>query len=46
MRRKLVEMGMGHWFLFMEAGLSGYLDGSIEEPSDSKILNVWKLLEL
>jgi hypothetical protein len=44
---KLTEGNWAKWsrdvsFSFMEAGLSGYLNGSIEEPSETKKLGEWK----
>jgi hypothetical protein len=48
---KLTEGNWVKWvrdvrFSFMEAGLSGYINGSIEEPSESKKLVEWKQYNL
>jgi hypothetical protein len=48
---KLTEGNWAKWardvgFSFMEAGLSRYLDGSIEEPGKSKKLTEWRQYNL
>jgi hypothetical protein len=48
--KDIVRLSEGNWskwardigFLFMEAGLSGYLDGSIEEPTEAKKAAEWR----
>jgi hypothetical protein len=52
--KDIVKLSKGNWakwardvsFSFMEAGLSGYLDRSLEEPTEAKKLNEWKQYNL